>query len=109
MQDNAKIHKAKKTLKWFEDMGIELIEWPPYSPDLNPIEQLWFELKELINVIDPGLQEITSKSEETMLRFGRAINRAWAEISCERVRGLVESMDSRVNAVIDAKGWYTRF
>lgn len=109
MQDNAKIHKAKKTMKWFEDRGIELLEWPPYSPDLNPIEQLWFELKCLVNVIDPGLAEVTSTDEATMERFTAAIQRAWASITPERIRGLVESMDERINAVIAAEGWYTRF
>lgn len=42
-------------MEWFENMGIELLEWPPYSPDLNPIEQLWFKLKQLVNIIDPKL------------------------------------------------------
>jgi transposase len=40
MQDNAKIHKAKKTIEWFENNGIVLLDWPPYLPDLNPIENL---------------------------------------------------------------------
>lgn len=41
-QDGAKIHTAKKTIKFFEDYGIDLIrDWPPYSPDLNPIEHFW--------------------------------------------------------------------
>jgi transposase len=40
MQNNAHIHTAKKVKKWFEDEGIPVMEWPPYSPDLNPIEHL---------------------------------------------------------------------
>ena len=38
MQDNAPIHKAKKVIEWFNENGIEVIHWPPYLPDLNPIE-----------------------------------------------------------------------
>ena len=38
MQDGASIHTAKKVKKWFEDNGIPIPRWPPYSPDLNPIE-----------------------------------------------------------------------
>ena len=38
MQDNAPIHTAKTTIKFFEDQGIKLLDWPACSPDLNPIE-----------------------------------------------------------------------
>ena len=40
MQDNAPIHKAKKILDWLELHGVETTEWPPFSPDLNPIEHV---------------------------------------------------------------------
>lgn len=40
-QDNAPIHTAVSTKKWFQDFGIELLPWPALTPDLNPIENLW--------------------------------------------------------------------
>jgi len=40
MQDNAKIYKAHTTMKWFRDNGIDLLEFPAYLLDLNPIKQL---------------------------------------------------------------------
>ena len=40
MQNNAPIYTAKKVRLWFKMYGVEVIEWPFYSLDLNPIEYL---------------------------------------------------------------------
>jgi len=42
MQDGARPHTARNTMKWLGQNGIRVLEdWPPRSPDLNPIENLW--------------------------------------------------------------------
>jgi hypothetical protein len=46
MQDNAPIHKSRVSLQWFNDNSVSLLTgWPPYSPDLNPIEHYWLRFK----------------------------------------------------------------
>ncbi len=49
--DNASIHKSQKTRDLIEKRGCKLIFLPPYSPDLNPIEQYWAVLKKYIKKI----------------------------------------------------------
>jgi len=40
MQDNAPCHKANSILEFLEENHVPIMQWPPQSPDLNPIENL---------------------------------------------------------------------
>ena len=39
--DNHPVHKNLNSLKFYKEKGIKVIDFPPYSPDLNPIENIW--------------------------------------------------------------------
>jgi transposase len=108
MQDNASIYTAKKIKEWFTQQAIPVTDWPPYSPDLNPIEHLWAQLKQWINDNHPELNEM-SKSEDAYQQLLSVIQEGWDAIAPESIETLVRSMDDRVNAVIYTEGWYTRF
>ena len=46
LHDGAPCHTAKSVKKWLEDSGVNVIgPWPGSSPDLNPIENLWVNMK----------------------------------------------------------------
>ena len=44
-QDNASVRKAYNVIDWLERNSIKVVDHPPSSPNLNPIEHVWAELK----------------------------------------------------------------
>ena len=48
VMDNASFHKSEKTKELIESVGCKLLFLPPYSPDLNPIEKFWANMKRWI-------------------------------------------------------------
>ena len=109
MQDNAPSHKAQKTKDWFAYHGIEVTEWPPNSPDLNPIEHCWNWIKDWIDQNRPDLHLLPRNNTTTLDALFQAIEEAWDAMPDSYIESLIRSMDTRVNAVIEAEGWYTRY
>lgn len=75
-QDNAKIHIAHSTQEWFKSHGIYVIEWPPHSSDLNPIEHVWNLLKRKLFELHPNLY-LGGNSRSDWKNFEEAIQKAW--------------------------------
>lgn len=48
VMDNASFHKSQRTKELIESVGCKVIFLPPYSPDLNPIEKFWANMKRWI-------------------------------------------------------------
>ena len=109
MQDNAAIHTVKKVKKWFEDMAIELMDWPPYSPDLNPIEHVQVHLKRMVLRLHPELEVCTGKTEEDIKNLETALRDAWQALPDSLFESLEKSMERRVAAVLAAKGQHTKY
>jgi transposase len=104
MQDNASIHTAKAVKQWFKDMGIPLLDWPLYSLDLNPIEQVWIHLKRKVLELYPELEFATRKAEEDLVFLEKALIEAWQALLASLFESLVKSMPKRIQACYKAKG-----
>ena len=108
MQDNAQIHIYKPVKEWLASTGYQIMDWPPFSPDLNPIENTWFPLKEHTHLQVPQLHEITNP-DRVVEQLQAALPVAWQRIPKEKFDRLIASMPRRIQAVIDAEGWYTKY
>ena len=109
IQDNAPIHTARKVRKWFNENSIDVLIWPPYSPDLNPIEHLWFRLKQLVYQVNPQIEQVKGDIDTVRDALWDALEQAWHLIEEDILDQLVDSMQRRVEAVIKAEGWYTKY
>lgn len=99
--DNDPKHTAKKTREWLEENGIEVLDWPAQSPDLNPIEHLWEHLKRKLNSYETFPTSISDLWER--------VQQEWNEIDPSTCVKLIETMPSRIAAVKKAKGKYTMY
>lgn len=109
MQDNAPVHTARIVKKWCEENNIPVMKWPPYSPDLNPIENCWKHLKEKLQIEYPELATYPGGKPRVQAKLREVLPEVWDKIEGDYLQSLCSSMCTRVNAVIEAKGWYTKY
>ena len=106
MQDNASCHTAHIVRDFFRKNEIDTIKWPSKSPDMNPIENMWRMLK-----IEVGCLNQYNKFQLDVVK--QKVIDAWNKINTDRhelLRKIYDtSMKKRMEAVIEANGWYTKW
>ena len=78
--DNLSAHKGERVRALLEERGAELLYLPPYSPDLNPIEEAFAKIKNL-------LRKAEARTREALVE---AMGQALSAVSARDARGFFE-------------------
>ncbi|KAK3526009.1 hypothetical protein QTP70_012796 [Hemibagrus guttatus] len=98
-QDNDPKHTSKSTSEWLKKNKMKTLEWPSQSPDLNPIEMLWHDLKKVVHARKPS----------NVAELQQFCKDEWAKIPPQRCNRLIASYGKRLIAVVAAKGGPTSY
>jgi transposase len=101
-QDNDPKHTSRVVSDYLErELCIKdfCIRWPPYSPDLNPIENLWADLK----------KRVEKRNATTVEELEAAVRAEWAQTDKELCRKLVASMPDRIARCLEYCGGPTGY
>ena len=93
--------KSRVVTELLHSKGVTTLDFPPYSPDLNPIENLWAVLARAVEQRPP----------DTMEELQDRVAEEWGKVDKEKelLRSLAHSMPPRCAAVIEAEGWHTKY
>lgn len=96
--DNDPKHTAAITSSFLIEQNIKVLVWSPCSPDLNPIENVWKLLKDML-----------IKENITNSNFDDAIVRCWNKIKFEHIYNCIESIPIRLSQVIQNNGGHINY
>lgn len=99
LQDNDPKHTAGYTKQWFCDQNLQVLDFPPYSPDLNPIENIWGYIKK--RLYNKGMTDFEAMKQESA--------RIWDTMTHEFIQSYVNSMPRRIELCIQKNGAVTKF
>ena len=100
-QDNARPHVARVCQDFLANNNIAPLAWPPYSPDLTPIEHMWDELDRRVRK--------RRNPPATLAQLRNALIDEWNNIPMRTVNALVNSIQRRIRAATAARGGHTRY
>ncbi|GFW71038.1 transposable element Tcb2 transposase [Trichonephila clavipes] len=96
MDDNARPHRARIVEEYLEDYGLERMEWPARSPDLNPIEHLWDYLGREVAALNPPPRSLHELKQGLFC--------VWSSLPIPVSDNLINSMGNRCRQCIQVRG-----
>ena len=101
MEDGAPTHQSKAAESFCSQNSLETFPHPAQSPDMNPIEHVWKQLKVLVNK-----HPIRPPSADALWA---ALQEEWLNIDHAFIDSLIDSMPHHVQALDSAKGGPTKY
>ena len=92
--DKARIHWTLDALRFYKENNIVVIDWPAYSPDLNPIENVWTYIQ----------GKLSGKKSISMKQIEIEIIKIWESIPKIQIEKTCESIYDRIGDCIEMKG-----
>jgi hypothetical protein len=95
LHDNARIHVSRETLAFLQREGLSVVpNWPPNSPDLNPIELVWSWMSGEVKKMRPkNTQELKEM-----------VQNVWDSLDSDHINRLVSGLGKRIHRVRKLKG-----
>lgn len=97
--DNDPKHTSRAVQNWINQNNVNVLKWPSQSPDLNPIEHLWEHSK----------MRIRNEKFKNITKLFETLSQEWQNIPPAIIHNLLKSMPKRMQAVIDSKGYSTKY
>lgn len=99
-QDNDPKHTSRCATTWFAKNRFDLLAWPPNSPDMNIIENVWNQLE-----VNYNRRPYHARNEDELFEM---LREEWENLSQAFCSRLYESMPARIKELQHAKGSWTR-
>ena len=107
-QDNDPKHTSRDVQKDLEiHLPRRVLSWPSYSPDLNPIENVWAVLKH--NIEKSIKKLVVQKKNITQNVFFNIIKKEWDDLENDVIVNTIKSMQARIEACISMEGGHTKY
>ena len=94
VHDNSRPFTSQEVQRWLHNHGVSVLDFPPRSPDLNPIENMWPRVHKLMDRLHPTTKDAVAD----------AFIKSWPDLSLDTFTDFAQSMPARIAAVIKANG-----
>ena len=101
IEDGAPVHRSKIAQSFRDRNSMETFPHLAQSPDMNPIEHVWYIMKRAINKRQKRPRDVEELKE--------ALLEEWDKIDIKVINSLIDSMPNRVQQLKEVQGGTTRY